>query len=131
MNNTSPNTTNFVTYQSFFSPQDAQPLIDFLSEFEVQYLLEEIPELLGESLIGGHLRAKWLLRIAQSDVENVNELLRRAAEQIQEVPKTHYLHKFTNPELREIIETPQEWNPQDVHFAKLLLKGRGKPYDEH
>lgn len=129
MSNTSPNTTNFVTYQSFFSPQDAQPLVDFLSEFEVQHVLEEIPELLDESLIGDHLRAKWLLRIAQSDVDNVNELLRKAAEQIKDVPKTHYLHKFTNPELRDIIEHPLEWNPQDVHFAKLLLQERGKPYE--
>ncbi|EAY28701.1 hypothetical protein [Microscilla marina] len=129
MSNTSPNTDDFINYQSFFSPQDAQPLLDFLAEFEVQYQLEEIPELLGQPLIGDHLRAKWLLRIARSDIDNVNELLSKAAEQINDVPKTHYLHKFTNPELRDIIKSPQEWNPQDVHFAKLLLKDRGKPYE--
>ena len=130
MSNTSPNTDDFITYQSFFNLEEAEPLVEFLKEFEVQHHIEEIPELLGESIIGEHLRAKWKLRIARDDVDNVNELLRKAAEQIEDVPKTHYLHKFTNPELRKLIESPNEWNPQDVHFARLLLKERGKPFEE-
>lgn len=130
MNDNPLNTEHFETYQSFFSLEEAQPLLELLKEEKVAYHIEEVPELLGEPLIGEHLRAKWKLRLSPDDLDSINQLLRKAAEQIQEVPGNHYFHRFTNPELRNVVANPKEWNPQDVHFARLLLKTRGKPLEE-
>ncbi|HAS47314.1 MAG TPA: hypothetical protein DCS93_42955 [Microscillaceae bacterium] len=128
--NTSSDYQHFETYQSFFTLEEAQPLLEFLKEFEVPYHVEETRELLGDAIIGQHLEARWKVRLSPEDFENVNELLRKAAEQIDTVPKNHYFQRFTNPELRQVIAAPDEWNPQDVHFAKLLLKERGKGIEE-
>ena len=128
--NTTSDDQYFETYQSFFTLEEAQPLLEFLKEFEVPYHIEEMRELLGDAIIGQHLQARWQVRLSPEDFANVNDLLRKAAEQIDAVPKSHYLQRFTNPELRQVIAAPSEWNPQDVHFAKLLLKERGKPLEE-
>ncbi len=127
--NTTSDDQYFETYQSFFTLEEAQPLLEFLKEFEVPYHIEEMRELLGDAIIGEHLQARWQVRLSPEDFANVNDLLRKAAEQIDAVPKNHYLQRFTNPELRQVIAAPSEWNPQDVHFAKLLLKERGKPLE--
>ena len=128
--NTTSDDQYFETYQSFFTLEEAQPLLEFLKEFEVPYHIEEMRELLGDAIIGQHLQARWQVRLSPEDFANVNDLLRKASEQIDAVPKSHYLQRFTNPELRQVIAAPSEWNPQDVHFAKLLLKERGKPLEE-
>lgn len=128
--NSSSDNQHFETYQSFFTLEEAQPLLEFLKEFEVPYHIEEMRELLDDAIIGHHLEARWKVRLSPEDFASVNELLRKAAEQIEDVPKAHYFQRFTNPELRQVIANPDEWNPQDVHFAKLLLKERGKAVEE-
>lgn len=117
--------STFETYQSFFNPEEAQPMVQLLKEQEIPYRLEHHPIFVEEQIgLENKTEASWALRIPTDYFAQVNELLEQMAAQITEVPQGHYLHQFDNQELQELIEHADEWTKQDVHFAKLLLKER-------
>ena len=115
--------STFETYQSFFNPEEAQPMVQLLKEHEVPYRLEHHPIFVEEQIgLENKTEASWALRIPTDYFAQVNTLLEQMAAQIKEVPQGHYLHQFDHQELRDVIENAHEWTKQDVHFAKLLLK---------
>jgi hypothetical protein len=72
------------------------------------------------------------LLIRQSDFEKANKIQEDQADEILlNINKDHYLFEFTNEELHEILEKPDEWNPIDYKLAQKLLKERGQEVNEN
>ncbi|EAY27234.1 hypothetical protein [Microscilla marina] len=126
--------SDYQTFQTFFSQDEAQAFIDFFEEnnirhiFERNYTIEPNAEQAASILIkpGESLQNEWVLKIHAADVVKADYLLQQEVEKVTEVPKEHYLHQFDNQELKDIVQKPNEWNRQDVHFAQLLLKQRNR-----
>lgn len=116
--------TIFETYQNFFNQEEAQPMVKLLIDHNIPYKLEHHPIYLEEVMSENKTVAAWALRIPTHYFNQVNTIQEQLAAQITEVPPAHYLHKFDNQELQEVISHANEWTKQDVHFAKLLLTER-------
>ena len=116
--------TVFETYQNFFNQQEAQPMIKLLIDHNIPYKLEHHPIYLEEFMSENKTEAAWALRIPTHFFKQINTIQEQLAAQITEVPPAHYLHKFDNQELQDVISNAHEWTKQDVHFAKLLLTER-------
>jgi len=54
-----------------------------------------------------------------------------ADEILMNLNRGHYLFEFTNEELYEILEKPDEWNYIDYKLAQKILKERGKDINEN
>ncbi|WP_299459945.1 hypothetical protein [uncultured Microscilla sp.] len=126
------NKPDFQIFQTFFSQEEAQAFIAFFEEnniryiFDRNYIIEPNAEQAASILIkpGESLQNEWALKIHSEDFAKADYLLQQEIENITEVPKEHYIHQFDNNELKEIVQNHEEWNRQDVHFARLLLKQR-------
>lgn len=49
--------------------------------------------------------------------------------QLTTTENAHYLYQFTDEELFEVLEKPDEWNKFDTALAKEILSSRGRTVD--
>lgn len=121
----------FTTYQSFPEIKDAQYLIGVLIENNVEFKVEENAPDINPIFVGTKSDFKVVVKILPIEFERVNELMKTSEEvQLSNIDKDHYLLKFTDEELMEIILKPDEWNNFDYQAAKLLLQERGTKVTE-
>jgi hypothetical protein len=116
----------FVTYKSFYSETDAIELSMLLNENKIENKVERIKPLVDPLIGGDDLGKEFCVKIKSNDFKNANDLLDHLiSKNISAIDKDYYLFSFTDTELREIINKPDEWNNQDVLLARKLLKDRG------
>ena len=118
-----------LTFQTFTSPQLAEPIIAVLKENNIPYELEEDKLYYDPSNLGGSAKAAYHLRIPNSDFEKTEKLLVKSAA-TTELDEQHYLKSFTDEELMEILLKPDEWSRTDYNLATSLLVIRGKQVNE-
>lgn len=71
------------------------------------------------------------LMIRQSDFDKANKILdEKVDELLKDVSIEHYLNKFTNDELFDILAKPDEWHSLYYKLAQKILKDRGQNIDE-
>jgi hypothetical protein len=116
----------FADYQSFDSIETARYiLLNTLEEYEIPY------ELAGTKTESDFIKGtvSWVhpvvVKIPVADFERTNALLEASADQNVYVPERHYLLSFSDNELTEILQKPDEWSKDDYAIAKKLLAERG------
>jgi hypothetical protein len=116
----------FVLFQSFIDEAEAMPVIEIFKESGIEYEVEQFKEPLDSILAGDVIRDKFYLKIMSQDFHRANEVLNQAIlKNIPNIEKDYYLFSFSNQELQEIINKPDEWSRQDLLVAKDLLNKRG------
>lgn len=122
--------SQYATYQKFFSPEQAEPVLSILKEHEVPFQFIKSKTLV-DSVIGGETSFDNLyeLKIIDSQFEEVNQLLRQKMEvNLEDLESDYYLFSFTEKELVEILQKPDEWSNQDYSISRQILKERGIEY---
>jgi hypothetical protein len=118
----------FLSFRTYNTLEQAQPLIDLLDINNIGYLVED--ETLNydpTSLNGTSLQKTIVVKIKPSDFISTENLLgEMASKTLDMVDKDHYLFNFTDSELLEILIKPDEWSPFDYELSKKILKDRGK-----
>ncbi len=82
------------------------------------------------TFVNSTVHHQYEVRIAQADFEQAEALL-YADIDVESIDKSHYLFKFNDNELYDILRKPDEWNPLDYKLAQHILIQRGKTIDEN
>lgn len=125
------NAMNFVVYKKFVDEEPALALVQELNANNIETEMAQDRESL-DSLYGQKVFAKeFFVKIKHADISRADALLeQQSKKQLDSVDKDHYLFSFTNDELHEIMEKPDEWNEFDFQLARKILADRGHTVDE-
>ncbi len=122
--------SDFRQFQSFFTIEEALDFASVLKNEGIDVVIETDPAL-DPSIGGVSSDKKHHLKIRLSDFEKVDSLFEKEAENsLTKIGDDYYLFSFTEDELIEILEKPDEWNKQDYVLAKQILKNRGKDIND-
>ncbi|MEO1652270.1 MAG: hypothetical protein AAFU64_01890 [Bacteroidota bacterium] len=117
-------------FRRFIDAQQAQELATLLKENGVAVYLEDNSPSFDVSFAGNQVESEIQVMVKQSDFPKAQALLEVSPETLKElVPKDHYLYKFSNSELYEILMKPDEWGDLDYQLAQQILKERGQKVD--
>jgi hypothetical protein len=122
----------FLVYRKFDDPALAEELVDFLKDNQIPYLVEETILNFDPTFAATRETAiEFTVKINHVDFENVNQMLIEQQDaSLEEIDAEHYLHKFTNDELVDVLIKADEWSATDNVLAKrLLLKRKAMPDD--
>jgi uncharacterized Tic20 family protein len=120
------------TYQQFFSPEQAEPVLTILKEHEIPFEFTQSRKIV-DTVIAGESSSDHLyeLKIPAAQFEEVNQLLRHSIQvNIEELDADYYLFSFSEEELKDILRKPDEWSNQDFSIARALLAKKGITYTD-
>ncbi|WP_051568694.1 hypothetical protein [Crocinitomix catalasitica] len=119
----------FSLFKTFSDIDAANDLIQLLEERKIKFsIINDAFEV--DITFTGNKQSNIQILIQQDDFNKVQGYLEAEAEnEIIEVDQSHYLYKFTNSELFEILEKKDEWSMYDYVLAKKLLIDRGVNVD--
>ena len=119
--------SDFVLFQSYFTEEEAAPVIEILVAKGIEYRIERLKQPLDATMAGEVVDNKIFLNIKSQDFAKANEALDKVIlDNINSLEQDYYLFSFTNNELNEIIYKPDEWSRQDFLIARKILRDRGQ-----
>ncbi len=129
-NNNHPNSAhNFLVYEELYDVAEALELVQLLHANNILYHTQRPTKLVGDTVIVGEKMPQpiVILEALSADFEKIDALREAKLWELSEnqVPKTHYLHDFSDDELLKILNESEKWHFQDWAFAKRLLENRG------
>jgi len=122
--------STFEYYRSFESKENAKAFTEFLTENEVEFLVDSPEVLIDKSIVGTGFLPKITLKIKSQDFEKVNELIAAQVEDTDIAAEGDYLNELNNEELIDILKNPDEWSIEDGIVAKKILAERGITYSD-
>jgi hypothetical protein len=118
---------DYVAFQRFNDKALAEELGELLKQHNIDYLLEDASAKFDVSFAFNELTKVYWIKLKKEDFEAAGKLLLQvSAKELENLPADYYLYEFSDDELREIINKPDEWNELDYLLAQKLLKERGK-----
>lgn len=121
--------SHFATYEKFFNPEQAEPVLAILKEYDIPFELSPITQTVDVLITGGQPSSQYELKIPSTGFEQVNRLLREEMRvNLDDVDPDYYLFSFTDKELVEILMQPDEWGRMDFLIARKILETRGIVY---
>jgi hypothetical protein len=121
--------SQFTTYEKYFNPDQAQPVIAILKENNIPYEFASIKQVVDQVIAGGGPAYLYEIKIPDNQFNKANRLLRENIQvNLDEVDPDYYLFKFEDFELVEILRLPDEWGRLDYAIARKILESRGIVY---
>ena len=116
--------SSLLTFSRFFSIEEAKPLTELLGKEHIVFLIEQEVNQLDPIYIGNNMDPMIVVKIPQESFRRVNDLLEsRAAIEIQRADPQHYLYSFTNSELLNVLNNPEEWSLYEYGPNQENIKG--------
>lgn len=110
------------TYLRFYSPDDAQFLIEILHPRNIPYKLEHEVNQLDKVYIGESIDPMFALQIPTVHFNVVNDLLAEQARADMAQPGfEHLMQSYSAEDLQEVINEPAGYNAYDLQVATSLL----------
>lgn len=121
--------SQLTTYEKYFNPDQAQPVIAILKENKIPYEFASIKQTVDQVIAGGGPAYLYEVKIPGNQFNQANRLLRENIQvHLDEVDPDYYLFKFEDFELVEILRLPDEWGRLDYAIARKILESRGITY---
>lgn len=121
--------SRYTTYEKFFNPDQAQPVLAILKEHNIPHEFAGIKQAVDQVIAGGGPAYLYEVRIPGDQFNNANRLLRESIQvNLDEVDPEYYLFNFQDFELIEILRRPDEWGRLDFVIARKILETRGIKY---
>jgi hypothetical protein len=118
---------DFLTFQKFNDPELAAVIAEQLQNIGIDCRIENESPVLDATMIGNDLGSTIHLKIASEDFTRAHAALEAYYQaQLQHIDPDYYLLAFSNAELLEILQRPDEWGHLDYALAKRLLAERGQ-----
>ncbi|HUP13893.1 MAG TPA: hypothetical protein VM187_16845 [Niastella sp.] len=117
------------SYEKFFTPDQAQPVMTILKENNIPYEFVSIKQVVDQVIAGGGPAYQYEIKITPDQFNNANRVLRENIQiDLDEVDPDYYLFSFDDFELIEIFKQPDEWGRLDYAIARKILETRGIVY---
>lgn len=115
-----------ITYKKYTEVERVEVLTKIFQKNGIEFEVTEDRDSL-DSLYGhDHKQKNYYVKINQTDFLKADAILETLSEEeLQNVDDSHYLFDFSDQELLEILNKPDEWNEFDYQLAKRILKDRG------
>jgi len=119
-----------ITLKKFNTLEEASSVIELLEKNNIGYNLDKQNASSDMVFAGNTLGSELHLCIKPEDYESAQELLKGLSEiNIENLDKDYYLFTFSDIELSEILQKPDEWSYNDYTWTQEILKQRGKEVD--
>lgn len=120
--------TELLTFTKFHTTQEGETLIQMLRDAKIEYTIEYERNPLDKIYTGESPDPMIAVKIPAADFEEVNALLlAHAKTQLTGIDPGYYMLHFTNEELLDVINNPDDWNHFDQALAQKLLSERNVP----
>jgi hypothetical protein len=117
--------SQYTSYEKFFNPDQAQPVMTILKENDIPYEFVSIKQVVDQVIAGGGPAYLYELKIPANQFTTANRLLRENIKvDLNEVDPEYYLFNFDDIELVEILKKPDEWGRLDYAIARKILESR-------
>ncbi|HEY8971895.1 MAG TPA: hypothetical protein VIM64_22490 [Puia sp.] len=117
----------YLTFEKFSDPDLAAAVAEHLKNSGIDYSIENEGPILDATIIGDNSAPTIHLKIAGDDFTRAHAILEDYYQsQLKNIDPDYYLFSFTNAELMEIMQRPDEWGHLDYALAKRLLAERGQ-----
>jgi hypothetical protein len=121
--------SQYSSYEKFFNPDQAQPVMTILKENNIPYEFASIKQAVDRVIAGGGPAYLYEIKIAADQFNKANRVLRENIQvHLDEVDPDYYLFSFDDFELIEIFKQPDEWGRLDYAIARKILESRGIVY---
>lgn len=122
--------SKFILYRSFINLQEAQVLEQLLITNNIPYELTTPPRTLDTTIIGQGIVTKATLMVFPNDTQRIDALLEKEVEKnLDATLEDTHLQSYTNEELYDMLQRPDEWTVENITLAKRILSSRGFPVD--
>lgn len=115
----------YSTFRSFNSIEEASPVLQILKDKGIDCKAANPSNMLNSSFGGERNPYEVQVLVKRSDFTKAENALMEEARQSVSADNDHYLSAFTDAELVEIIEKPDEWSEEDYMLAQKMLEERG------
>jgi len=114
-------------YKKFFSVEEAEPLLELLKQKGIDYQTSSFNSNIGSTFASTNDPNTLEVMLLPDQFEVVDAILEKeAAQAVETLPADHYMRSFTDDELMEVLEKPDEWTKEDYLIAQQLLRQHGK-----
>jgi hypothetical protein len=121
--------SQYSSYEKFFNPDQAQPVMTILKENNIPYEFASIKRVVDQVIAGGGPAYLYEIKIPADQFNKANRVLRENIQvNLDEVDPNYYLFSFDDFELIEIFKQPDEWGRLDYAIARKILESRGIVY---
>ena len=116
-----------LTYKRFKDPEIANDIAVKLKNSNLYFQIENDDRFFDATFANNPMAKETRIKLKSSDFLKADEALETYYEnQLVNIDKTYYLFDFTNKELFEILEKPDEWGDLDYQLSKRILIERGE-----
>jgi hypothetical protein len=119
----------FRNFQTFASAGAAEPLLQALKAAGIPYhtTFDTGQVAFDPSFANNQLTSNFTVQLGLDDFERGTHLLDQLNQHaLSQIAPDHYLFRFTDEELMDIVVKPDEWSALDVSLAGQLLRQRGR-----
>src|ERR1035437_528322 len=114
-----------ITLKKINTNEEASTIIELLQKNDIEYTLEK--EDIQDAELAGDLAFGIDIKVKAEDLEKAEELLKDIEEiDVERLEKDYYLFAFSDSELIEILQKPDEWSYNDYLWGQDILKQRGQ-----
>ena len=118
--------TTFLTFKAFTEKSIAEDFSKVLEENGIEFLIEEDALVFDPSYANNPLNKEYLVKIRQTDFIKAGKAYENYfLGYLDQVPVDYYLFEFSEEELMDIMQKPDEWGSLDYMLAKKLLLQKG------
>ncbi|MFT3912126.1 MAG: hypothetical protein QM737_22055 [Ferruginibacter sp.] len=125
-------TEQYLTYQRFNDISTAELVGEKLSQYEIEFLIEDNSRFFDISFANNSVTASINLKIQPQDFQKADKVLGELYQNsVDNVDKDYYLFNFTDEELKDVITKQDEWGHFDFQLAQKILKDKGISVDSN
>ncbi len=117
----------FEFYRDFINETQVADFVRILEAHRIPFRLEKSQTLLAEAITGHGLLPFAVLKLRPEDFKKINAILEKQVLANPDFIEIHYLQQFDARELLDVVKRPDEWTPEDVAVARIILAQRGIP----
>ena len=123
-------TNELTALKRFYAYEHALVVSEMLREDGIETEIRDSRTPVDFTMVDGGPPVAYDVLLPAKDLTRAQKILEKQAEVLVVGDnQDHYLHKFSNPELVEILTKPHEWSEFDVALAKKILADRGEEVD--
>lgn len=122
--------TQLVLLREFRDEESLREFIVLLKKSDIEFILHDSASGFDASFAFNKTTRFWQIWVDQTQEEHARLISDQFDHEIiDQLTEDYYLFSFTNKELLDLLNHPEEWSSIDVLLAKKLLDREGIPID--